>query len=316
MSALALYCAGTVYVYQHRETRAGGAGPVDGLDFCVAALHAYAREHVMTRSFLRQLVLDVERNGLDGLVPAFAALPPDLARGPHAIPLLARSAVSRHEAVPPPLPGRLPLGRPQGARTGCTALTECGIAGFGRIREIESDAAAGGPSPEDDDDEGLPSTGRHKRHKRRRSAETSPRGSHDSPVRWYPGGLSTDPSDSTVSSRSTPPESQDAPSSVSSFPDPHAAAAFLPSAFAVHSLPHRKNPPVVPAGAMVGDVRPAGGMGVDPGLYAAAADDDDASAWDFLGTTTSATTVDWNAIYTASSGFDPRPPSGTSATTF
>lgn len=318
--------------------RAAAAGPADGLDFCVAALHAFAREHVMTRSFLRQLVLDVERNGVDAAtaLPALAALPPDLARGPHAIPLLARSAVSRHEAVPPPLPGRLPRGCPQpAARTGCAALTDCGIAGFGRIREIESDAtaaaAAGRPSPHDDgdDDDVLfpDSAGRHKRRRRRRSADTSPRDSHDSPVRWAYPGLSTDPSESS-SSRSTPPEShQDASSASSSYPDPHTAAAtgFLPSVFTAHGhgLPHRSNSPAVASAPMLGYVGllppppTPGGMGDDdPSLYTAAADV--ASAWAFLGTTASATTVDWNAIYTTSSGFDPGPPvaeGGAAATT-
>ncbi|OTB06887.1 hypothetical protein M426DRAFT_9314 [Hypoxylon sp. CI-4A] len=115
LAAMALYCAASVYVYLCKE----GQGPtyVDNLDFIIAAMEALGRDHAITRAFLRQVVVDIERNGVQHIVhlPRIADLGPVFhTQLSHNIPLLARSKISRHTEVQPPLPGRLPLGRPIG----------------------------------------------------------------------------------------------------------------------------------------------------------------------------------------------------------
>lgn len=89
----------------------------DNLDFVIAAMEALGRTHTITRAFLRQVVVDVERNGVSNFVrlPRLDSLGDDFnAQVSHNIPLVARSSISRHSEVQPPLPGRLPLGRPVG----------------------------------------------------------------------------------------------------------------------------------------------------------------------------------------------------------
>lgn len=82
-------------------------------------MSALGQTHPITKAFLRQVVADIEQSGiriravgmphLDGLGDRFR----DTIS--HNIPLLARSRISRHTQVQPPLPGRqLPLGRPVG----------------------------------------------------------------------------------------------------------------------------------------------------------------------------------------------------------
>lgn len=116
MSALSLYCAASAFVYQAKES---GEEPahLDDLEILVKAMEAIGRQHKITRAFLHQAILDIERNGLTTSVkiPWFAKY----ANGEnlmytHNIPLLARSSVSRHSKIQPPLPGRLPLGNPVG----------------------------------------------------------------------------------------------------------------------------------------------------------------------------------------------------------
>lgn len=122
MIALSLYCAASVYIYQAKEcvaTENFPASSADNLEFILRAMEAIGRDHMITRSFLQQVVLDVEANGvlgqmrlprIDKVVAAAKTLAPCF----HMIPLLARSNTSRHTGLQPPLPGRLPLGRPRG----------------------------------------------------------------------------------------------------------------------------------------------------------------------------------------------------------
>ncbi|KAH8673956.1 hypothetical protein BX600DRAFT_509177 [Xylariales sp. PMI_506] len=133
MAALSLYCAASVYIYQCKETKS--AKDIDNLDFIISAMDAIGREHVITRAFLKQVVLDIHRNNITDLakLPRLDNLPGGLSMANGNIPLLARSNVSRHSEVQPPLPGRLPLGRPQG-KVSLYKMRECGI-GFGSAIE-------------------------------------------------------------------------------------------------------------------------------------------------------------------------------------
>ncbi|KAK6950155.1 hypothetical protein Daesc_008481 [Daldinia eschscholtzii] len=90
---------------------------VDNLNFVISAMQAFGKNHSITRAYLRQVVIDIERNGVDDIarLPALDNLGPEFRiQITHNIPLLARSKISRHSQVQPPLPGRLPLGKPMG----------------------------------------------------------------------------------------------------------------------------------------------------------------------------------------------------------
>ncbi|KAI1661952.1 hypothetical protein F4813DRAFT_346394 [Daldinia decipiens] len=115
LAALSLYCAASVYVYLCKETQT--PTNIENLDFIIAAMQAFGKNHSITRAFLRQVVIDIERNGVGNIVrlSRLDNLGPDYrTQISHNIPLLARSMISRHSEVQPPLPGRLPLGKPMG----------------------------------------------------------------------------------------------------------------------------------------------------------------------------------------------------------
>jgi len=86
------------------------------LEFLVRCMEAIGREHQITKSFLQQALLDIERNRVPTTIklPWFDQAAQALAPCGHNIPLLARSSVSRHSKIQPPLPGRLPLKNPIG----------------------------------------------------------------------------------------------------------------------------------------------------------------------------------------------------------
>ncbi|KAI2636407.1 fungal-specific transcription factor domain-containing protein [Hypomontagnella submonticulosa] len=114
LAALSLYCAASVYVYLCAETQT--ATNLDNLDFLMAAMEALGRDHPITKHFLRQVVVDIDRNDIRHIVrlPRLDNLGEFNTQISHNIPLLARSKVSRHSEVQSPLPGRLPLGKPMG----------------------------------------------------------------------------------------------------------------------------------------------------------------------------------------------------------
>lgn len=98
----------------------GGVTPIDvsNLEIIINAMEAIGRIHMVTTAFLQQACLDIERNGLTSSLklPSLAKYR-DLFGGPaSSIPLLARSSISKHTEMSPPLPGRLPLGMPKGNR--------------------------------------------------------------------------------------------------------------------------------------------------------------------------------------------------------
>ncbi|KAI1483984.1 hypothetical protein F4774DRAFT_405186 [Daldinia eschscholtzii] len=115
LAALSLYCAASVYVYLCKETQT--PTNVDNLNFVISAMQAFGKNHSITRAYLRQVVIDIERNGVNDIarLPSLDNLGPEFRiQITHNIPLLARSKISRHSQVQPPLPGRLPLGKPMG----------------------------------------------------------------------------------------------------------------------------------------------------------------------------------------------------------
>lgn len=112
MVALALYCATSVYISQAKKCLDDTI--IDNLEFIIRGMDAIGKEHIITRSFLRQAVLDIQRNNIitDVEIPWFDKYAQEPTPCGHNIPLLARSSVSRHSRVQPPLPGRLPLNNP------------------------------------------------------------------------------------------------------------------------------------------------------------------------------------------------------------
>ncbi|KAH7041074.1 uncharacterized protein B0I36DRAFT_19008 [Microdochium trichocladiopsis] len=115
LAALSLYSAASVYIYLAKTRREPVM--VGNLDFLLAAMEAISREHAITGGFLRQAVLDIQRNDVANIIRLSRVDTLSRKFGqiqPNSIPLVARSHVSRHTEGAPPLPGRLPLGNPVG----------------------------------------------------------------------------------------------------------------------------------------------------------------------------------------------------------
>ncbi|TGJ88337.1 hypothetical protein E0Z10_g405 [Xylaria hypoxylon] len=111
LGALSLFCATSVFIYFCKETYT--PTNVDSLDFILSAMEAIGRTHSLTRSFLRQALLDIEQNGVQNIIqlPRVARLSRHLDNSTsHHVPLLARTRMSRHSEAQPPLPG-LPIGK-------------------------------------------------------------------------------------------------------------------------------------------------------------------------------------------------------------
>lgn len=116
---MALYVASSVYISQGQEEPISPAN-IANLQFLISAMEAIGKAHSITRSFLRQLVLDLERVGLDSVVRVPRPEPDDdpvFSGGcGNNIPLFARSRYSKRSGIMPPLPGRLPLNKPFGGK--------------------------------------------------------------------------------------------------------------------------------------------------------------------------------------------------------
>ncbi|TFA98784.1 hypothetical protein CCMA1212_009320 [Trichoderma ghanense] len=118
LCAFSLYCATTVYVYLAKQEPSSGINPKDmsNLELIINVMEAISRIHMITSAFLQQACLDIDKNGLSGIIK----LPNlyqyrDLFGGPaSSIPLMARSPISKHTQMSSPLPGRLPLDKPLG----------------------------------------------------------------------------------------------------------------------------------------------------------------------------------------------------------
>uniref|UniRef100_L2G9U7 Binuclear zinc transcription factor n=1 Tax=Colletotrichum fructicola (strain Nara gc5) TaxID=1213859 RepID=L2G9U7_COLFN len=116
--ALSLYSAASVYVYNAKCDPQNGLSMADlqNLKFIVQAMEGIGRRHLITQAFLQQVFMDIQRNGLSGIidVPSLNNYKNTFGWTCSNIPLLARSSISKHTEIQPPLPGRLPLGNPKG----------------------------------------------------------------------------------------------------------------------------------------------------------------------------------------------------------
>lgn len=112
-----MYTATTVYVYLAKDNpEALTSIDRSNLEMLVRAMEAIGRHHQITRAFLQQACLDIERNGLYGVIqlPELNKYRDIFGGACSNIPLLARSAIGRHTEMSPVLPGKLPLGNPKG----------------------------------------------------------------------------------------------------------------------------------------------------------------------------------------------------------
>lgn len=144
MTAIALYCAASVYIYQCKETQS--SKNIGNLDFIIAAMDAIGREHVMTRAFLKQLLLDLERNNITQIshVPRVDNLSKVIALGHHNFPILSRSHISGHSSPESPLSGRLPPGNPR-RNMNPSGTVDCSI-GYSAIVRDNSMGISADPS--------------------------------------------------------------------------------------------------------------------------------------------------------------------------
>lgn len=136
---MAIYCAATVYIYQAKETaEAFDSGNLELLIDCLAAI---GREHIITRNFLQQIIRDVKFNpwNVNIDISKWENLP--INTGNYNIPLLARSHISQHNPIQPPLPGQSPLqSKSFGVGPGNESQFGCVI---GEVDEDDDDDASG-----------------------------------------------------------------------------------------------------------------------------------------------------------------------------
>ncbi|KAF6839757.1 binuclear zinc transcription factor [Colletotrichum plurivorum] len=142
--ALSLFSAASVYIYSAKSDPQNGLSTADlqNLKFLIQAMEGIGRKHLITQAFLQQVFMDVQRNGLSGVIDL-----PNLDNYKHTfgwtysnIPLLARSSVSKHTEVQPPLPGRLPLGNPKGTAYDHYNRMDDGVQGTGCHGQVVSRA--------------------------------------------------------------------------------------------------------------------------------------------------------------------------------
>lgn len=120
--SLALYVASSVYISVISAEQGLKPNDAADLEFLLVAMEAIGKQYAITRSFLGQAVADIHRSGLAGRIrtPKVTTLPdmPDDGTAPPPcganIPVFARSRISKHNKIMPPLPGRLPLNNPIG----------------------------------------------------------------------------------------------------------------------------------------------------------------------------------------------------------
>jgi hypothetical protein len=106
--ALALYCAACVFIYQTKDNAKSDPVHIQNLEFIVKCMEAIAREHVITRAFLQQIVHDIDANGVHVTMQLpFRDKPSALPAGA-CIPLLARSALLQYSELAQLLPGWMP----------------------------------------------------------------------------------------------------------------------------------------------------------------------------------------------------------------
>ena len=112
LMALSLYFAASVYTAQAKDSP--DEFNKTNLELIIEFMNSLGHQHIITRSYLRQLLLDIQRNNIHVSLGSLADFGSSKVSHGHGVPLVARVSTSRHTKVQPPLPGRLPLGAPQG----------------------------------------------------------------------------------------------------------------------------------------------------------------------------------------------------------
>lgn len=112
LMALSLYFAASVYTAQAKDNP--DEFDKTNLELIIEFMNSLGHQHIITRSYLRQLLLDIQRNNIPVSTGKLADFGSSNVSHGHGVPLVARVSTSRHTKVQPPLPGRLPLGAPQG----------------------------------------------------------------------------------------------------------------------------------------------------------------------------------------------------------
>lgn len=232
------------------------------LNYILSTMSTLSRDHFITRSFLRQVVADIECNDLKAYVnvPKLDFLPSQFATSDCNIPLLVRSAISRHSGTPA-VPGQVPpkVTAEKMKMNASSYSMDCGVACLsGGVRDPVSETAS---SPVD-----------HASHKRKRQApDRSPaKGTSElddgSPLWAQTGSFGYSES---LSSDSTPPDSSlynAATNSESCRPRDlrldNPSPGTRHSLFPMQSLPHRTGSP-----AVVGSTQhaPSTGSGTNSG---------------------------------------------------
>lgn len=115
---MSLYCAVTVFIFLAKENPNSGLTTIEtaNLEIIIQSMEGIGRVHQVTKAFLQQACLDIERNGLSRVIrlPGLSKYRDIFGGLSSNIPLLARSPIGRHTKISPVLPGRLPLDRPEG----------------------------------------------------------------------------------------------------------------------------------------------------------------------------------------------------------
>ncbi|ERS99756.1 hypothetical protein HMPREF1624_03120 [Sporothrix schenckii ATCC 58251] len=117
LASLSLYCATSVFVYQammHEKNQTqdtDAAETTAGYIAFIMRCMDNGRANKVTRLLLHQAIMDIDRNGLATAkhFSWFARYSSRTVDEGHYVPVLARSAVSRHSWQQPPMAGRLPL---------------------------------------------------------------------------------------------------------------------------------------------------------------------------------------------------------------
>ena len=112
LMALSLYFAASVYIAQGKDSP--DEFDKTNIELIIGFMNSIGHQHIITHSYLNQLLLDIKRNGISISMENVPTVDIPGESRSHGIPLVARGATSRHTKMQPPLPGRLPLGAPQG----------------------------------------------------------------------------------------------------------------------------------------------------------------------------------------------------------
>ncbi|KLU84256.1 binuclear zinc transcription factor [Magnaporthiopsis poae ATCC 64411] len=175
LAALALYCAAMVYMMLIKDSEGGGSGDNnnassssssssaslsseqwpgcrENLEYIVRRTETVSVAHPVARAFFLQLVLDLEHHGIQSAVSISSAEREGVPRFTHKIPILVRTAASRHAEdstqASPSLSARpssewLPFVRPLGCAKSTSRQWAVDGNGPGFVEDDGGDVSAG-----------------------------------------------------------------------------------------------------------------------------------------------------------------------------